>query len=166
MGKFLRMDVGICTTVVIGLLVLIQNAVPRFFNNTVTFSGDMKLQTNHQYSSPHISTVKGLRLEITNLSGRELLASRQIWSADYGYFIRVIPSTAEVTILGNPVYDQNSRDIYWSYSGNDPNQNKKFIKIDMHLYPLQGNEEITNSSLYMNWYNNEIVYVNNSIKSN
>ena len=36
----------------------------------------------------------------------------------------------------------------------------------MHLYPLQGNVEITNSSLYLTWYNNEIVYVNNSVKSN
>ena len=166
MGKFPRMSVVICTILVIAFLILLPYAVPQFFNNTETFSGNVKIRADQPYFSPHISSAKGLRLEITNLSGRELLASRQTWSADYGYFIRVIPSTAEVTILGNPVYGENSRDIYWTYSGNDPNQNKKPVKIDMHLYPLQGNVEITNSSLYLTWYNNEIVYVNNSVKSN
>jgi len=165
LGKIPRLSVVIFTILVIVFLVLIPYAIPRFFDNTQTFSGDVKIRADQQYFSPHISSAKGLRLEITNLSGRELLASRQTWSADYGYFIRVIPSTTEVTILGNPVYDENSRDIYWTYAGNDPGQNKKPVKIDMHLYPLQGDEEITNSSLHLNWYNNEIVYVNNSVKS-
>ena len=166
MGKFPRMSVVIITILVIGLLILLPYAISQFFNNTDTFSGNVKIRADQSYFSPHISSAKGLRLEITNLSGRELLRSRQTWSANYGYFIRVIPSTTEVTILGNPVYDENSRDIYWTFSGNDPDQNKKLVKIDMHLYPLDGNEEITNSSLYLKWYNNEIVCVNNSVKSN
>ncbi|MCX6689885.1 MAG: hypothetical protein NTZ39_09410 [Methanoregula sp.] len=165
MGKFPRLSVVIITILVIGSIILLPYTIPRFFNNTETFSGVVKIRADQPYFSPHISSAKGLRLVITNLSGRELLESRQTWSADFGYFIRVIPSTNEVTILGNPVYDENLRDIYWTYSGNDPDQNKKPIKIDMHLYPLEGNEEITNTSLYLNWYNNEIVYVNNSVKS-
>ncbi|MFA4848416.1 MAG: hypothetical protein WC626_01690 [Methanoregula sp.] len=165
MRNYPRLSVVVFTILIIGLLVCIPFAIPQFFNNTDTFSRDIKIQADQQYFSPHISSAKGLRLDITNLSGRELLASRHTWSADYGYFIRIIPSTSEVTILGNPAYDDNERDIYWTYSGNNPEQNKKPIKIDLHLYPLQGNEEITNSSLYLTWYNNEIVYVNKSFGS-
>ena len=81
----------ICTLLVVGLLVILPYAVPRFFNTTETFSGDVLIRADQSYFSPGISPAKGLRLEITNLSGRELLASRQTWSADFGYFIRVIP---------------------------------------------------------------------------
>jgi len=122
----------------------------------------MKIRPDQQYFSPHISSAKGLRLDIMNVSGSELVASRHIWSADYGYFINVMPSTSEVTILGNPVYDDDARDIYWTFSENDPEQNRKPVKIDLHLYSLQGNEEIASSSLYLTWYNNDIVYVNTS----
>jgi hypothetical protein len=165
MEKFPRLSVVVFTILVIGFLVLVPFAIPRLFDNTDTFSGDINIRADQQYFSPHISSSKGLRLEITNLSGRELLSSRHTWSADYGYFIRVIPSTSEVTILGNPVYDDNSRDIYWTYSENDPEQNKKPIKIDLHLYPLQGNVEIASSLLYLSWYNNDILYVNRSFTS-
>jgi hypothetical protein len=164
MQKFPRLSVVIFTLLVIGFLVLLPFAVPRLFNNTETFSGDVKIRADHPYFSPHISSAKGLRLEVTNLSGRELLSSRQTWSANYGYFIRVIPSTSEVTILGNPVYDEKSRDIYWTWSGNDLNRDKKPVKIDVHLYPLEGNEEITNASVYLNWYNDEIVYASTTDK--
>jgi hypothetical protein len=160
MKKFPRASVVIFTLVVIGFLIFLPYAVPRFFNNSETFSGNVQIRADQQYFSPHISSAQGLRLEITNLSARELLASRQTWSADYGYFIRVIPTTSDVTILGNPAYDENSRYIYWTYSGNDADQNKKPVKIEVHLYPLEGNEEITNASLYLTWYNPEIVYVN------
>ena len=166
MEKYPGMSKVVFIIVVAGCLILIPLSISQVFDDTDNFSGNVKIQADQQYFSPHISSAKGIRLDITNVSGRELLASRQTWSADYGYFIRVIPSTTEVTILGNPVYDENSRDIYWTYAGNDPGQNKKPVKIDMHLYPLQGDEEITNSSLHLNWYNNEIVYVNNSVKSN
>jgi len=161
--KFPRLSVVVFTFLVIGFLVLIPFALPRFFDNTDTFSGNIKIRADPQYFSPLISSAKGLRLEITNISGRELLASRHTWSADYGYFIRVIPSTSEVTILGNPVYDDTAKDIHWTYPGTDPERNKKPVKIDLHLYSLQGNEEIANSSVYLTWYTNEIVYVNTSI---
>ena len=163
--KFPQLSVVVFIIFVIGFFVLIPFALPKFFNNSDTFSGEIKIKADQQYFSPHISSAKGLRLDITNLSGRELLASRHTWSADYGYFIRIIPSTSEVTILGNPAYTDNEQDIYWTYSENNPEPNKKPVKIDLHIYPLQGNEEITNSSLYLTWYNNEIVYVNSSFGS-
>ena len=166
MQKFPRLSVVFFTILVIGFLVLLPYAVPRLFDTTETFSGDVKIQADQQYFSPGISSAKGLRLVITNLSGRELLDSRQTWSADYGYFIRVIPATSEVTILGNPVEGENSRDIYWTYSGNNPDANKKPVKIDMHLYPLAGDREITNASLSLDWYNDEIVYTNATAESN
>lgn len=166
MQKFPRLSIVLFTILVIGFLVLLLSAIPQIFNNTETFSGDVKIRAAHTYFSPGVSSVKGLRLEITNLSGRELLASSQTWSADYGYFIRVIPSTSEVTIIGNPVYGENSRDIYWTFSGNNPDTNKKSVKINVHLYPLKGNEEITNASLSLDWYNDEIVYTNTTAESN
>ena len=162
MGKFPRLSMAVFIILVIGFIVLVPLAIPRFFDNTDTFFGNNKIRPDQQYFSPHLTSAKGLRLEITNLSGRELLASRHTWSANYGYFIRVIPSTSEVTILGNPVNDDNARDIYWTYSQNNPEQMKKPVKIDLHLYPLQGDEEIANSSLYLTWYNNDIAYVNTS----
>ena len=165
MEKFPRLSTVVFTILLIGFLVLVPLAISRFFDTTDNFSGEMKIRADQQYFSPHISSAQGLRLDITNISGRELQASRHAWSANYGYFIGVIPSTSEVTILGNPVYDDNSRDIYWTYSGNDPEQNKKPVKIDVHLYTLHENEEIASSSLYLTWYNNDIVYVNTSVGS-
>ena len=162
LGKFPRLSVVVFTILVVGFLLIVPFAIPRFFDNTDTFSGDIKIQPDQPYFSPHLSSAKGLRLEITNLSGRELLASRHTWSADYGYFIRVIPSTSDVTILGNPVYNDNARDIYWTYSQNNPETMKKPVKINLYLYPIQGNEEIANSSLFLTWYNNDIVYANTS----
>jgi hypothetical protein len=150
------------TILLIGFLVLVPLAISRFFDTADTFSGDIKIRADQQYFSPSISSAKGLRLDITNLSGRQLLDSRRTWSADYGYFIRVIPSTDEVIIAGNPVYDDTSRYIYWTYSANDPQQDKKPVKIDVHLYRLHENEEIASSSLYLTWYTNDIVYVNTS----
>jgi hypothetical protein len=163
--KFPRLSMVLFTILVIGFLVLLPSAFPRFFDNTDTFSGDVKIRADTRYFSPHISSAKGLRLEITNLSGRELLSSRQTWSADYGYFIRVTPSTSEVTLLGNPVYGENSRDIYWTFSGNNPDTDKKPVKIDVHLYPLQGEGEVTHASLTLDWYNDEIVFTNTTATS-
>ncbi|MDP3395576.1 MAG: Yip1 family protein [Methanoregula sp.] len=165
MRKFPLISVVVFTILVVGFFLILPFAIPQFFNNTDTFSGDIKIRPDHLYFSPHLSSVKGLRLEITNLSGRELQASRHIWSANFGYFIRVIPSTSEVIILGNPVDNRNSRDIYWTYSQNNPEQVKKPVKINLHLYPLQGNEEISNSSLYLTWYDNDIVYANTSCET-
>jgi hypothetical protein len=162
MKKFPRLGTVVFALLLIGFIVLVPLAISQFSGIADTSSGDIRIRADQQYFSPSVSSAKGLRLEITNVSGRELLAGRHTWSADYGYFIRVMPTTSEVIILGNPVYDDTSRDIYWTYLENDPHQNKKPVKIDLHLYPLQGDEEIARSSLYLTWYNNDIVYVNTS----
>nr|WP_321507647.1 hypothetical protein [uncultured Methanoregula sp.] len=148
--------------IVIGFLLFILLVAPALFDNPDRFSGDITIRADPQYFSPQISSAKGLRLDITNLSGRQLQASRYTWSADYGYFIRVIPSTSEVTILGNPVTDEDSGTIYWTYSPGDPDRNKKPVKIDLHIYPLQGTGELAASSLYLTWYTGDIVSVNRS----
>jgi len=165
MKKFPRLGTVVFALLLIGFIVLVPLAISQFSGIADTSSGDIRIRADQQYFSPSVSSAKGLRLEITNVSGRELLAGRHTWSADYGYFIRVMPTTSEVIILGNPVYDDTSRDIYWTYLENDPHQNKKPVKIDLHLYPLQGDEEIARSSLYLTWYNNDIVYVNTSSES-
>ncbi len=165
MKKFPRLGTAVFALLLIGFIVLVPLAISQFSGIADTSSGDIRIRADQQYFSPSVSSAKGLRLEITNVSGRDLLESRHTWSADYGYFIRVMPITSEVIILGNPVYDDTSRDIYWTYLENDPHQNKKPVKIDLHLYPLQGDEEIARSSLYLTWYNNDIVYVNTSSES-
>jgi hypothetical protein len=164
LGKSPRLSMGVLIILVIGCLVLLSFAIPQVLDNNDPVSGTLEIRADQQYFSPQISSAKGLRLEITNISGRTIQASRHTWSADYGYFIRVIPSTSEVTILGNPVYDDYSRDIYWTYSENDPAGNKKPVKIELHLYPLQGNEELASSSFYLTWYTNDIVYVNRTFE--
>jgi len=164
MEKFPRLSTVVFIILLAGFLVLVPLAVSRFSENADAFSGEMKIRADQQYFSPSISSARGLRLEITNVSGRKLQESRRTWSATYGYFIRVLPTTDEVTIAGNPVYDDTSRYVYWTYSGNDPQQDKKPVRIDVHLYPLQGDEEIARSSLYLTWYTNDIVYVNTSVE--
>lgn len=163
MKKYPQIRTAVFAIVVIAFLVLLPFAIPRYFNNADTFSGDIKIQADRQYFSPLISSEKGLRLDITNQSGRELLDSRRTWSASYGYFIWIIPATSNVEFLGNPVYDYNKPAIYWTYSVNDPLPDKKPVKIDMHLYSSPGKDEITSSSVYLTWYNNDIVHVNTSL---
>jgi hypothetical protein len=157
-----RAGILLFTILVIGVLILAPFMIPVYSGNSLSYAGDIKIHADQQYYSPQVSSAKGLRLDITNLSGRELLASRHEWSASYGYFIRVVPATGEVTILGNPVTDDNSRDIYWTYSKNDPGQNKTPVKIDLHLYSMPGNTGVASPSLYLSWYTNDIVMVNAS----
>ncbi|MFA6226848.1 MAG: hypothetical protein WC620_11930 [Methanoregula sp.] len=162
--KHPRLSMIVFIILVIGCLVLLSFAILHISDSNDPIPGPLEIRADQQYFSPQISSAKGLRLEITNISGRTIQASRHTWSADYGYFIRVIPSTTEVTILGNPVYDDYSRDIYWTYSKNDPAENKKPVKIELHLYPQQGNEELASSSFYLTWYTNDIVYVNKTLE--
>jgi hypothetical protein len=162
--KYPRMSMVVVIVLVIGCLALLSFAVPLVLDSKAPVSGTMEIRADQQYFSPHISSAKGLRLEIANISGRTIEASRHSWSADYGYFIRVIPSTSDVIILGNPVNNDDSRDIYWTYTDNDPVQNKKPVKIQVHIYPLQGNDELATSSLYLTWYTNDIVYVNRTFE--
>jgi hypothetical protein len=154
------MSTAVFCVLVIAALVLAPYAIPLLNNPQEQFSGHVTIKADQKYFSPHVSSSKGLRLELTNLSGSELLASRQTWCADYGYFIRVIPSTGEVFILGNPAYGENSRDIYWTYSGTDPDRNKTPVRIDVILYPRKGDMVIAGSSLSLDWFTNDIVSVN------
>jgi NADH:ubiquinone oxidoreductase subunit 3 (subunit A) len=162
LAKYPRASAVVFAVIVIGVLLLLLLALPAIFDNDSDFSSHIKIRPDQQYYSPQVSSAKGLHLTITNLSGRELLSSRHEWSADFGYFIRVVPSTAEVTILGNPVTDDNARDIYWTYSTTDPAQNKTPVTIDLHLYSSQDNREVASPSLYLTWYTNDIVAVNAS----
>ncbi len=162
LDKFPRLSLMVFTLLVIGFIVLVPLTITHFSENAGTVSSDVQIRTDPQYFSPYISSEQGLRLEITNVSGRTLQESRHTWSADYGYFIRVIPSTGKVTILGNPVSDDNARDMYWTYSEDGPEQDKKPVKIALHIYPLQGQEEIANASVYLTWYTPDIAYVNRS----
>jgi hypothetical protein len=162
LAKYPRASAVVFAVIVIGVLLLLLLALPAIFDNDSDFSSHIKIRPDQQYYSPQVSSAKGLHLTITNLSGRELLSSRHEWSADFGYFIRVVPSTAEVTILGNPVTDDNARDIYWTYSTTDPAQNNTPVTIDLHLYSSQDNREVASPSLYLTWYTNDIVAVNAS----
>lgn len=164
MRNYPQISMLLITLVVIGCLVIIPLAISLVIDARDTFSGSMKIRANQQYFSPGISTAQGLKLDLTNVSGRELLAGRQTWSADYGYFISIIPSTSEVAIMGNPVYDYTSRDIYWTFSKKDPGLVKKPVRIDVHLYSLPENKEIDNASLFLTWFNDDIVYVNTSFE--
>jgi len=158
--RFPRLSTAVFCILVIAILVLLPYVIPPPYHNPEPYSGDLTIRADQKYFSPHVSSGKGLRLELTNMSGKELLASRQTWCADYGYFIRVIPSTGEVSILGNPAYDENSRDIYWTFSGTDPDLNKKPVTINVILHPREGNEAIASSSLSLNWFTSDIVSVN------
>ena len=157
-----RAAVLLIALVVVGILILIPFAFPAPFGNTLSYSGDIRIQPDQQYFSPQVSSEKGLQLTITNLSARELLASRHEWSASYGYFIRIVPSTGDVIILGNPVTDDNARSIYWTYSKTDTGQNRTPVRIDLHLYALPDNTGVASPSLYLHWYTNDIVAVSTS----
>ncbi len=143
------------------LFLLGPYVVPMLFWNTAEFSGNVRIHPDQQYFSPGISSAEGLRLTITNLSGREVLGSRQAWSADYGYFIRVTPSTGEVTILGNPVTETGSREIYWTYPAIDSDRTGKPVTIQLRVLPPEGDDALAVSSLTLDWYTDRIVKVNN-----
>ena len=160
LGHHPRLSLAVFTVIVMGCILLIPFALPLFFGNTDTFSGDIRIAADQQYFSPQISSAKGLRLEITNLSGREVLTSRRLWSADYGYFIRVVPTTSDVIILGNPALDDESRYIFWTYDANEAGRERKPVTINVRLYPLHENKEIASASLNLAWFNNDTVVVN------
>jgi len=147
---------------VVLVLILIPYAIDGFSGSGNAFSDPIGIRADHEYFSPHISSAKGLRLVITNVSGTELLASRQTWSADYGYFVRVIPSTSEVIILGNPVQDATNRDIYWTWSETDAKPKRDPVKIDLQITKTGNAATTANASLYLSWYTRDIVQVNTS----
>ncbi|MDP3563529.1 MAG: hypothetical protein Q8R70_03470, partial [Methanoregula sp.] len=97
-----RLSMAVFTLAGIVFYLLILSAALHGYTTAHTGYGDITIGTDQQYFSPHISTAKGLRLDIMNITGSDLDESRSTWSADYGYFINVVPTTSEVIILGNP----------------------------------------------------------------
>lgn len=160
LGQFPNLVAAAITVLAIAILLIVLPLIPSVISGPDAFSGDMTIRTDQQYFSPHISSAKGLWLIIMNVSGNDLDTSRHAWSADYGYFITVVPSTSKVIILGNPVTTDSSQDVYWTYS--DPPPDKKPVKIDLRLSSEKTHDEIANASLYLTWYTDDIVYVNRS----
>ena len=159
-----RVGMVVLSILVIGGLVLLSYAIPQFLEERDTGMGELGVRADQQYFSPHLSTAKGLRLELTNTSATKFLESTYTWSADYGFFIRVIPSTNDVTILGNPVSDNNFRDIYWTYAEKNPGNTSRPVRIEVRRYSPQG-EELESSVLYLSWFTDDIVHVSDSSES-
>ena len=146
----------ICCLVFIPLIISETIAKPRMF------SGAIGMQAEPEYYSPHISSEKGVHLKITNLSTEELYSSSHTWSADYGYFVWVTPTTNQVTILGNPVTDTSRRDIYWTWSDSDTLNERKPVRIGLEIIRSEDNQSVATSELYLNWYTKDIVQINRS----
>lgn len=157
-----RVTIAAITFMIVAVFLAAPYVFPDILGNTEDFSGDIRIKTDPQYFSPQTSTAKGLRLEITNLSGRSLLDSCQTWNADYGYFVRVIPSTSEVTILGNPVSAENGGYIYWTYPRDEIDRVKQPVKISVRVSPREGNGTLAGSTLWLTWYTKDIAFVNRS----
>ncbi|NMB79807.1 MAG: hypothetical protein GYA23_12020 [Methanomicrobiales archaeon] len=141
------------------ILLFLAVGVPLLTEERNPDPADIRIKTDQQYFSPHISSAQGLRLQLTNITGRDFRMSRHTWSADYGYFVRVIPSTGEVTILGNPAVDETADHIYWTYPATDPGRNATPVTIRAQLYPLHGDTELVRSSITLDWFTNDIVTV-------
>ncbi|WP_321507076.1 hypothetical protein [uncultured Methanoregula sp.] len=107
MGRYKKISYVLLSIMVIECLILINLFFPITYGDDHIFSNNIKIEPSQDYFSPQISSDKGLRLEIANFSGRESLISMHNWSASYGYFIWVSPTTPEVRILGNPVNNTN-----------------------------------------------------------
>ncbi|HSQ94260.1 MAG TPA: hypothetical protein VLL74_08205, partial [Methanoregula sp.] len=146
---------------VVGGLVLLIYAVPPLLEDRDAGMGGLGIRADQQYFSPHLSTTKGLRLELTNTTATKFLENTYTWSADYGFFIRVVPSTSDVTILGNPVPDNNFRDIYWTYAEKNTGTTSRPVTIEVRRSSHQGMEQ-ERAVLYLDWFTDDIVKVNNS----
>lgn len=159
-----RTMIAAITVIVVAMFLATPFLFPALFGNTDDFSGDIQIRTDQEYFSPQTSSARGLQLEITNLSGRSLLESRQTWTADYGYFINVIPSTSEVTILGNPAIAEKPGSIYWTYPGNEIEHAKQPVKISVQISSRDGSSTHANSTLWLTWFTNDIAFVNRSYR--
>ncbi|MFA4848564.1 MAG: zinc ribbon domain-containing protein [Methanoregula sp.] len=162
MGEYKTISGILLVIIAFEVMILVMHAFPLTYGDEHIFSNNIKIETDQEYFSPQISSEKGLRLEITNLSGRETLISTHSWSANYGYFIWVSPSTPEVRILGNPVYNSSLTQIYWTYPVRDIGSIKPPVKIELQLNKITGNVEIAHPSLNLTWYDTDIAYVNTS----
>jgi len=146
--------------IVVTIILLVPLALPELSGNTFSYSKPIAITTDQQFYSPSLSSAKGLQLKIANLSGRELLASRQTWSADYGYFIEVTPSTAEVTILGNPVEIDSTRYMYWTFPKDTTMLHEKPVRIDLTITTRADSVERGHTSVCLDWFTSDIVQVN------
>ena len=158
--RYEKLGLLIIIVIVVIDILMVSFALPQLSGNDMSFSKTIAIHPDQQFYGPSISTAKGLRFEVTNLSGRELQASRFAWSADYGYFINVIPTTAEVTVLGNPVEVDNARYMYWTFPKDTTVQHKKPVKIDLTITTIADNIERGNTSVCLDWFTNDIVQVN------
>jgi hypothetical protein len=156
-----RLAMAAAGIVVVGGLVLLIYAVPPLLEDRDAGMGALGIRADQQYFSPHLSTTKGLRLELTNTTATKFLENTYTWSADYGFFIRVIPSTGDVTILGNPVPDNHFRDIYWTYAEKNPGNTSRPVTIEVRRSSRQG-VELERSVLYLDWFSDDIVRVRNA----
>jgi hypothetical protein len=158
--RFPKLGLLVILMIVIILILLVPLALPQLSGNDMSFSKTIAIHADQQFYSPSISSAKGLRFEVTNLSGRELLASRFAWSADYGYFINIIPTTAEVTVLGNPVEVEHARYMYWTFPKGTVVPHDRPVKIDLTITTIADSVERVNRSVCLDWFTNDIVQVN------
>ncbi|MFA4878286.1 MAG: hypothetical protein WC586_12855 [Methanoregula sp.] len=158
--RFPKLGLLVILLIVVILILLVPLALPQLSGNDISFSKTIAIHPDQQFYSPSISTAKGLRFEVTNLSGRELLASRFAWSADYGYFINVIPSTSEVTVLGNPVEIDSARYMYWTFPKDATIPHNKPVKIDLRITTIADKIERGHATVCLDGFTNDIVQVN------
>jgi hypothetical protein len=153
-----RLGMVVVGILVVGGLVLFSWTIPPLLENRDAGMGELGILADQQYFSPHISTTKGLRLELTNTSQTKFRENRYTWSADYGFFIRVIPSTNDVIILGNPVAENADRNIYWTFTEPNSGNRTRPVRIEVRRSSPQGVEQET-SVLYLSWFTDDIVQV-------
>ena len=158
--RFPKLGLLVVIVIVVLLILLVPFALPQLAGNDISYSKTIEIRPDQQFYRPSISTAKGLQFEVTNLSGHELLASRFAWSADYGYFINIIPTNAEVTVLGNPVEVDNARYMYWTFPKDTTIPRDRPVKIDLTITTIADSVERVHTSVCLDWFTNDIVQVN------
>lgn len=146
--------------IVIVIILSVPLLLPELSGNTLEFAHPVSISPDETYYGPGISSARGLRLEAAGLSGRELLSSRFRWSADYGYFISVIPSTSEVTILGNPAMTEGTRHVFWTFPDDAATPHARPVRIDLEVIPFSDQFPHRHASLCLDWFSRGIVQVN------
>jgi hypothetical protein len=159
-GKRVAITLGLYSIVIIIFLVIALFISPGFLI-AHQYSDSIKINPSENYYSPAISTSKGLQLDVTNISSDQLLSTSYNWSTNYGYFISIIPSTKEVSILGDTIETGSTR-IYWTFSISDISINKSPVTIKLQIKNLRDKTIITNTSLNLTWFEKDIAYVNYS----
>jgi hypothetical protein len=126
-------------------------------------NNEIRIVPERSYFSPSESAVKGLRLDVSNISGRDQIFSTTFnWSTNYGYFLTTNSVSPDSYILGDKVESMSTR-IYWTYPLSEINDDKPPVKINLVVKNLKNNSIITTISLNLTWFNHEIAFVNYSI---